>query len=114
MTNWRTFSPAGTRERRTFAEIVRVGKTDHIPHDASVKTPKPIIVLQPDIEINNKMRKILFVGEALSLTHLGNLPKLFALKETLDFGIKCIGGLKILLVFEHSVGAKSFLEKQDR
>lgn len=54
------------------------------------------------------------VGEALSLTHLGHLLVLFALKETIHFEIKYIGGLKVLLVFEHSVGAKSFLEKRDR
>lgn len=62
MTNRSTIPPVGTRERRTFAEVVRIGKTDHIPHDVLAKTTKPILALHPYIEINNKMRKFHWLG----------------------------------------------------
>lgn len=97
------------RDGRSFAEVARLGTQEDRPTKS-----KPTIVLQPDEGINNMMRKISLVGEALSLSHLNHLLVLFVLKEVTDFEIKYIGGLKVLLIFKHSMGAKSFMENRER
>lgn len=55
------------------------------------------------------MRKISLVGEAASLKHLGHLPKFLLAKGETCIGVKYIGGLRVLMLFDHSVAAKEFM-----
>ncbi|CAH1452202.1 unnamed protein product [Lactuca virosa] len=100
----------GFRDRRNFAEVVRPIP----PSQPTSSMQKPTIILQPDPETDSRLRKSTLVGEALSLAHLGHMKSLLSIKEIPNFEIKYIGGHKVLLVFDHSVGAKEFMENCDR
>ncbi|CAI9273476.1 unnamed protein product [Lactuca saligna] len=54
------------------------------------------------------------VGEAMSLDHLGHLPKLLNSNDESNMEIKYIGGLRVLMLFDHSVAAKEFMENKCR
>ncbi|CAH1446424.1 unnamed protein product [Lactuca virosa] len=60
------------------------------------------------------LRKTTLIAKAISLSHLGHLPKLLQAKEEQALEIKYIGGLKVLLCFDNSIEARSFLENKQR
>lgn len=98
------------RDTRTFAEVTHP-RLQHQPQ-AQVPPPPPrIITIAPDTETSHRLRKISVVGEAFSLDHLGHMRSLIHLKETPNFEIKYIGGLKVL-VFKDSTVANEFMENR--
>lgn len=77
--------------------------------------PLPLpIILQREPSTTSWLRKTTLVGEAVSLDHLGHLPKLILSNGESDTTIKYIGGLKVLILFDHSGAAKEFMEDDKR
>lgn len=101
------------RDTRTFAEVT-CPRPKHQPQIQDPPPSPPLITISPDTETSHRLRKISVVGEALSLAHLGHMRSLIQLKETPNFDIKYIGGLKVLFVFKDSIAAKGFMEDRRR
>ncbi|CAH1441469.1 unnamed protein product [Lactuca virosa] len=104
----------GFKDQRTFAEVVGRGRNDvHNSHSSQPSTP-PHIILQKDQYTHCWLRKTSLIGEAVSLNHLGHLPKLLLIKNEVCMEIKYVGGFKVLLQFNDSVSAKEFKENKQR
>ncbi|CAH1452310.1 unnamed protein product [Lactuca virosa] len=98
----------GVRDHCSYAEVIR-------PKPPSPKyAPEPPILLKQEPVTYSWLRKTTLIAEAISLSHLGHLPKLLLEKEEQDLEIKYIGGLKVLLCFDNSVEARSFRENKQR
>ncbi|CAH1416400.1 unnamed protein product [Lactuca virosa] len=77
--------------------------------------PLPIpVTLHHEPATHSWLRKISLVGEAASLDHLGHLPKLLLAKGETCVEVKFIGGLMVLMLFDHSVAAKEFMVSEHR
>ncbi|CAI9261598.1 unnamed protein product [Lactuca saligna] len=100
------------RDHRTYADMMRPTHTTN-PHIPSPKTTRPLN-LHRKLDTLNWLRKTIIVGEAMSLDHLENLPKLLRPKGESSMEIKYIGGLRVLILFDYSVAAKEFMENECR
>nr|KAJ0195626.1 hypothetical protein LSAT_V11C700343790 [Lactuca sativa] len=60
------------------------------------------------------LHKTSLIGEALTLDHLGHLPKLLRDNGETDLEIKYVGGLRVLFLFDSSVDAKDFLNNKNK
>ncbi|KAL4585399.1 hypothetical protein LXL04_010019 [Taraxacum kok-saghyz] len=106
--SYRPTLPPKPRDNRTYAEIVK--PVNNQPPPPPLPTPAPIS-LQRDNCTHNWLRKTTLIGEAISIDHLGHLPKLIKpMDMTLE--IKYIGGLRVILQFDDSVGAQNFKEDE--
>ncbi|CAI9265576.1 unnamed protein product [Lactuca saligna] len=102
------------RDHRTFAKVL--GKKTH-SHTAPPPPPPipPHIALSKNTE--NWIWKTSLMGEAMSLDHLGHMPKLLSFRNDILMEIKYVGeggGLKVLLQFNDSVTAKEFKDNKQR
>ncbi|KAL4556405.1 hypothetical protein LXL04_039056 [Taraxacum kok-saghyz] len=72
-----------------------------------MSSPAPIAIHQ-EHETHYWLRKTSLIEVALSLDHLGHLPKNIGAKKGTGIEIKYLGGLHVLLEFGSSVEAKQF------
>ncbi|CAI9276086.1 unnamed protein product [Lactuca saligna] len=105
--NYGTKTGANLRDHRSYADILKPVNAAQT-HPPSPPPPVPVI-LHPEQATSSWLRKISLVGEAASLEHLGNLPKLLLDKGETCAEVKYIGGLRVLMMFDYSIAAKEFM-----
>ncbi|CAH1426237.1 unnamed protein product [Lactuca virosa] len=108
--NSKSVAQWGMRDHISFAEVIKPTRQE--PKPRNIPTP----IMMSKVQYMNKYwtRNTIVIGEAISLTHLSNLPSLLTIMEGEDVEVKYVGGLYVLLEFHNSVNAKTFINMSSR
>lgn len=100
------------RDHHSYTDLMTSAPTTTLttcPPRPPLPTP---ITLRHKPATHSWLRKTTLVGEAVSLNHLGHLPKLLLVKGETRIKIKYLGGLMVLILFDYSVEAKEFMANE--
>lgn len=98
--------------KRTYSELAGASISSQINLPTPPSPSFSVIPLQADNDMETWIQKATFIGEALSLQHLGHLPTWLSIHNDKVEDVKYAGGMKVLLSFQSTVEARSFLENK--